>query len=247
MPFNGFQLDSRSYNEGFVCSTDVWREKKQDRIRLAACTYDQTHYSPSDFTRYNVRNHLPPHVNRRRQMEFLAGRCAAKSALTSLDEQYANSVQVHVGQNNAPIWPASVVGSISHCGDIAVSATAYSKCVAHLGIDIEFIVDDPTVKVLSRHAFTPKELSVMLSLGFADSLAATAIFSAKESIFKALFPKTQRVFGFEKAKLVAACLSAQQLRFNVNRSFARVYHLPNELMVSYKVLDDTVLTLASPN
>src|SRR4030081_3796126 len=54
------------------------------------------------------------HATQKRQREFLAGRWCAEKALQCLG---AGSTHVAMAKDRAPIWPAGVVGSITHTAD----------------------------------------------------------------------------------------------------------------------------------
>lgn len=95
-----------------------------------------------------------------------------------------------VGRDQAgcPLWPAGFVGSISHAHDQTVVLVARSDAVAAVGVDIERIgrFDAglwPTV-------FTAAEMFALRAQAVPHALAATVLFSAKESVQKARYART---------------------------------------------------------
>jgi 4'-phosphopantetheinyl transferase EntD len=83
--------------------------------------------------------------------------------------------------DRSPVWPAGTVGSLSHCRHLAVAALSGS--LKSIGVDVEC-----TGRIESKlHAllFTEREQAVA-----AGEPGATAIFGAKEALFKALHPLT---------------------------------------------------------
>src|SRR5688572_29707947 len=54
----------------------------------------------------------------KRQAEFRAGRYCAMTALTALDARFAGC-EVGRADSGAPVWPAGIVGSISHSDGMA--------------------------------------------------------------------------------------------------------------------------------
>jgi 4'-phosphopantetheinyl transferase EntD len=95
-----------------------------------------------------------------------------------------------VGRDPAgcPLWPAGFVGSISHADDQTVVFVARSDAVAAVGVDIERIgrFDAslwPTV-------FTAAEMFALRALAVPHAIAATVLFSAKESVQKARYAHT---------------------------------------------------------
>ncbi|MEL6424291.1 MAG: hypothetical protein AAFQ33_02435, partial [Pseudomonadota bacterium] len=69
-----------------------------------------------------------------RQLEFRAGRAAARLAMTKLG--VAPSA-IPSGPDRAPRWPRGLVGSISHAHGHVTAAIAHERSARALGIDIE--------------------------------------------------------------------------------------------------------------
>lgn len=137
---------------------------------------------------------LPPDLQRAvdfRRREFLAGRACAARALEAL------GVKGEVGRDErAPLWPPGVGGSITHTRTLAVAAVAR---VGSLGIDCEPYLNDEALKDVRGSAFDEGEWAL---LG-ADAALATALFSAKESLFKQRWPLTRVFLDFSDARLVS--------------------------------------------
>jgi len=132
----------------------------------------------------------------KRRREFRTVRHCARRALRQLGVPAA---AVLPGERGEPQWPAGVVGSMTHCGGYRAAAVAHSSQVRTLGIDAE------------PHEPLPEGVLDAISLSeerdHLAELAATAtatcwdriLFCAKESVYKAWFPLTQRWLGFEDA------------------------------------------------
>ena len=103
------------------------------------------------------------------------------------------------GDMREPIWPAGVVGSISHTTDIGIALVAPASRTDGVGVDVEQRRHAPE---LENRIPRPEErtwLEDRPQSERADDLLA--LFSAKESIFKAFFPTVRSYFGFEAALL----------------------------------------------
>lgn len=125
-----------------------------------------------------------------RQLEFAAGRAAARRALAALGMA---EVSIPSGEGRAPLWPAGIVGSISHAGDRAVAAVARSFGVSSIGIDLELA--RPLSADVAGMVVTSRDRLGALPLG------ATIAFSAKESVYKALYPPLGWHLEFENVAL----------------------------------------------
>ncbi|MCW8090248.1 4'-phosphopantetheinyl transferase family protein [Alteromonas sp. ASW11-130] len=135
---------------------------------------------------------------KKRKSEFLAGRYLAKLALQSLG---SDDTFVCVGKNRAPIWPKGFIGSISHTDDTAICAMAKRNEVSRLGLDIETVLPQSVAKEIIKSVLITSEFALAGSVTEPDTQMTTLIFSAKESLFKALYSEVGYYFGFENAEV----------------------------------------------
>ncbi|MEQ6248527.1 4'-phosphopantetheinyl transferase superfamily protein [Sulfitobacter sp. HNIBRBA3233] len=132
-----------------------------------------------------------------RQIEFLAGRAAAREAMIALG---ARPEPVPMGPDRAPIWPRGLTGSISHTADACVAAVGNSDDWAGIGVDLETAA--PLERGLEHEICTTAERAWLDSEDPASrGLLARLIFSAKEAVFKAQYPLSRALFGFEVIEL----------------------------------------------
>lgn len=122
-----------------------------------------------------------------RRLEFAAGRTAARAALTSAGHP---AMAIPVADDRAPVWPDGFFGSVTHAGDIALAAVL--RGTASPGIDLEPDQDLP-VDVVDT-VLSPAERAAL-----PDLRHARAAFSAKEAFFKAQYPFTGAMIGFDAA------------------------------------------------
>lgn len=82
------------------------------------------------------------------------------------------------------------------------------------------------------------------SSGWCHSAALTLIFSAKESLFKALYPKCQKFFGFAAAEVQKFEGDKQQGRIQMvlTETICADYQMGDKLDVDYRTLDNRVIT-----
>lgn len=142
----------------------------------------------------------------KRQYEFAAGRRAARQAMAELG---IAPQAISVGDQRAPVWPNGLSGSIAHCDSLCIAAV--SKMHRSMGIDIESatpLAADliPIVCTTQEQAELPKAQAGMI---------AKHIFCAKEAVYKAQYPLTGVVIGFD----------ALSIHFNLDETFE--VDLPN--------------------
>lgn len=132
----------------------------------------------------------------RRLLEFTAGRSCAHDALVLLG---APSNGIPVGPGREPLWPAGIVGSISHSGDLAVATVAPMALLRSIGVDIEPAT--PLEPDLQERICTPAELARLRS-GPDAALGAKIVFSAKESVYKCLWPLDRQFLEFSDVEVL---------------------------------------------
>lgn len=140
---------------------------------------------------------LPPKTSPRRAAEFRLGRRAAHLALKAIGHQPRPILR---GPKREPLWPTGVAGSITHAGDLAIAAVAHLSDVGGIGIDLE--ARDRYFPALGSEVAVEEELVVLGQMqGRARGDATIEIFSAKETIYKAHYPRIGRYFGFDAARI----------------------------------------------
>jgi enterobactin synthetase component D len=145
-------------------------------------------------------------ANKRRR-EFAAGRQCACTAL----RQAGCAVEdwPPIGQDQLPIWPQGWLGSISHTQNGAVAVVSRKDKVTLLGIDIELLQDRQTWEEARPLIVSDRELKVLSSAAVAK--ATCLAFSAKESLFKALYPLVRCFKEFTAARVVSVGPSKLEL------------------------------------
>jgi 4'-phosphopantetheinyl transferase EntD len=148
-----------------------------------------------------------------RRREFATARACARAALEQLG---LSRRAVPVGAGGAPEWPAGIVGSITHCDGYRACAVALRGDLLAIGIDAE--PNQPlSERVLDAVAFGG-ELVLVRRLADAEPTVHwdRLLFSAKEAVFKAWFPLTERRLGFGDAALtIDPCAGAFSARLLV--------------------------------
>ena len=136
---------------------------------------------------------------RKRQAEFLAGRYCVREAMRACGPEHADLL-IAVGRNREPVWPEGIVGAITHTHHFASAALARSRDARGIGLDAELVMtDDLATRLLDKIATLDEASAVARKTGWGTGLALTVIFSAKETVFKCLYPQVGRYFGFHAA------------------------------------------------
>lgn len=177
-------------------------------------------------------------ATQQRYRHFLAGRQCASSALAVAG--YVGSWQLEKDVSGLPMWPPGWQGSISHTEGRAVAVVCPAKACLALGVDIERTLSFDCACELSADVAGAAELEILRRLGYQKSM--TLLFSAKESIYKALYPKVRQFKEFSAARLVSheeGCLT-----FELAESWSADWMQGRTLCVFYSFFDEYVLTMA---
>lgn len=134
------------------------------------------------------------HATEKRRREFTVGRTCARRAL--MDIGYP-PVPILSGPSREPIWPPTVAGSITHCEQYTAAAVARCVTLASIGIDAE--VHEPLPPGILDLIASEGERMTLATLPRDGNCWDRLLFSAKESVFKAWFPLTQRWLDFQEA------------------------------------------------
>jgi 4'-phosphopantetheinyl transferase EntD len=134
-----------------------------------------------------------------RREAFARGRAAAHAALQGIDLDHGPILS---GSNREPLWPDGAAGAISHAAGFGVALVAPTADTDGVGVDLEELRHIPE---LWDHLPRPEEREWLDRLQAAEREAAIiGSFSAKESVFKAFFPRVGSFFGFDQASLMPA-------------------------------------------
>lgn len=140
---------------------------------------------------------LHPRSVAARRAAFVAGRTAAHAALADLDRDVPS---ILAGSMRQPLWPSGTAGSLSHAGDVAVAMAAPLEHTGGVGIDIEVAQAAPELWDQVPLASERRWLEAIADPDERDRMLV-ALFSAKEALYKAFFPRVGTWFGFEAAAL----------------------------------------------
>ncbi|WP_420122466.1 4'-phosphopantetheinyl transferase family protein [Nakamurella sp.] len=131
-----------------------------------------------------------------RRREFTVARACARQALRRLG---APAGAIPPGRAGEPLWPAGVVGSITHCPGFAAAAVAPRSQLRTLGIDAE--PHEPLPDEVLALTASAAEIAHLDTLVAADRRVhwGRLLFCTKEALYKAWYPVQQQWLGFEDA------------------------------------------------
>jgi 4'-phosphopantetheinyl transferase EntD len=175
----------------------------------------------------------------KRAQEFAAGRACARRLLCEFGIM---DFPIKVAEDRQPLWPDTVVGSITHTAGLCAAVIAKKEFLSAVGIDSEIA---GSVKAhLWRGICTPSETAWLRSLPDAEqTAAATLIFSAKEAFYKCQYPLVHERLNFHDATVEPAWGAASgEFKIHANRSIALARHVALPLKGEYLFHEEFVTT-----
>ncbi|WP_329903572.1 4'-phosphopantetheinyl transferase family protein [Porphyromonas pogonae] len=130
---------------------------------------------------------------------FILGRIAARLALSRLKIENKSILK---GQYGEPVWPAHIVGSISHKENIAIAVVANKDDYLGVGVDIE----DASIELSQKECLlfcTDNEIQNIRN----QSQIPINIFSRKEAFFKAFFSAYHKLCDWKELDVLSPRVS----------------------------------------
>lgn len=222
----------------------AWRRLRGSRetsSRICVIEFDAGNFDPAAYLDAGIA--CPATIGRSvptRQAEFFFGRLAARFSLAVLG---VDCLDIPIGPARQPIWPAPVVGSITHNQQFAAAvALAHG---ASVGVDIETVVSAESQQALLATAISASEQAYLRTLAARLPFAhlVTAVFSAKESFFKAAFPSVGRYFDFSAAEVMHVDIENLCLSLVLKEALSQEFFVGKVVRLHVDYLrQDTLLT-----
>jgi 4'-phosphopantetheinyl transferase EntD len=173
----------------------------------------------------------------KRRREFKAGRSCARKALAEIG---ITDFPLLASEDRTPIWPPSVVGSITHtdgCPDgYCAVAVANRGTASGLGLDAEPRLPLPT----EVWSLVLDEEELRDAYRAADpGVHARMVFSAKETTYKALFPAFKRFLEFSDVHVELR--PRQGIFFSELVASARELGLSEKRLMGHMVIDHEII------
>lgn len=126
-----------------------------------------------------------------RRAEYAAVRACARDALERLG---AGRPAVPSAPDRSPVWPAGVVGALTHCDGYRAAAVARRATWAGVGVDAEPLA--PLPDGVADLVMSDDERAALADVD-PTLFPERVVFSAKESVYKVWHPLVGTWLGFE--------------------------------------------------
>lgn len=196
------------------------------KIQICKIYFDERHYNDKLFEIFSI--YCPKILSSasiKRKSEYLAARIATKYLFRR------NNIMGDVQSNidRSPKWPVGWSGSISHsdqCAIVVISPQMDAGKKAIIGVDIEVKSSKLDIEI-SNFFTTLGERKLLQAIDIDLNTALLIVFSAKESLFKAIYPQIKKYIGFESAIISQLSIHDKKCVFQLTS------HLSNNFPIGY--------------
>jgi enterobactin synthetase component D len=163
---------------------------------------------------------LPPELRDARpsrRLHYAAGRYCARRALEALDPPIPES-SVGRGEAGEPLWPAGIVGSITHSGAFVSAAAARAKDARGVGIDTQELVTTERMTLVMPTVLLASEAQRATASALGPGVWTTIAFCAKEALFKCLYPLAGVRFYYTAAEVTSIDTDSRTFRITLTEA-----------------------------
>lgn len=189
--------------------------------------------APADIPQWN--GFLPKgltNVSLKRQSEFLSGRILLKNLLNRIGR--SSEFPLPADHDGVPLFPRGVIGSLSHTSQVAFAIVGEDS-ERQIGCDIEHVFTVEVLREVKAEILNAREEALFSA--YDQTMYATLVFSAKESLYKAVFPRLRTFLEFSAFELIQ--IEPRSLVFKTTTPLSDV---PEVLNVHFAAKDQFVVT-----
>lgn len=208
---------------------------------VAQCHFSTHQYHDDLFQAAGIGfpEHLASAVKKRRA-EYLAGRYVARMALTTLGRP---QFIVGRGEDRAPIWPDGIAGALSHNNNTVLCAAGHKTGMVGVGIDVETLMPVNRAQELWPAIVSEAEYIKLCQGSHPFNLLLTLAFSAKESLFKALYPEVRCYFDFLDASISSLNMQLCAFELELKKTLTSFYCSGRRFSGRFWQTDDRITTM----
>ena len=221
--------------------TESCLQEFSPNLKIFEVNYGGNLVQAKDFTIYQI---LPPTkikaMSQKRLAEYFMARLCVKYALNQFN--YHHPLILDKSVNGKIILPSGFTGSISHAESLAIACISRIEQYAYIGIDVEKIVNYELYNQLSDYVLSRSEMALISDANNSSpETLFTLIFSAKETLFKAISSIIDESFDFHSTKVIN--FDRKGIVLALDPKLSKRIKLPPYVNIHYKISENHVYTL----
>ncbi|MEG3756172.1 4'-phosphopantetheinyl transferase family protein [Psychromonas arctica] len=217
--------------------------QRKGHLIIASCTFSSARFNDKHFNMLDIA--FPSMLNKavaKRKSEFLAGRYLAKIIMKHLQFQDKN---IGINEHKAPVWPQELLGSITHSRETAHCVITKLQSHKYIGIDVEHWLSTEDANSLMNNIVSDQNEYQILLPYINFEQAITLIFSAKESLYKAIFKEFEHYVDFHVAKVTKVNFNTRLLTLTLCQDLSKKMYSGREFICQFNFCKQSVTTLIS--
>lgn len=234
-------LSTKRAQGTFIVDWDVALTVTYPNLYFFGCTFNQDLFVPEHAEKLGV--NVPISMNRavsKRKAEFVAGRYCAQQCLAFYSIPI---MDILVGKNREPLWPQTIQASITHSDGYALCVAGSPQVYDGLGVDIESIIPSARAVKLQEQIVTGAEVALSSQHGMPHHFFVTLAFSAKESLFKAIYKDVGRFFGFDAAHVTSINIEKNEVILTLTETLTEYHYAGRDYTCCFWDLGERLITL----
>jgi enterobactin synthetase component D len=227
-------------NRGFIRHVERLLFSGLSGVVGLRCCYDTSAFDDMLYATFGI--YCPENVRLaviKRRAEYLAGRHLGRILLG----ERGLPTRIATGKHRQPLWCAGWIGSITHTNDVAACCIAPRAHSGILGIDVEHWFDADTTASIGMSIVDSQEEDALARGPWSYPNALTLAFSAKESLFKAIYPNVGNYFDFDCAKWIDADYTAGTFVLQIAKTLSPVVAAGSIYCGHFECWESCVFTL----
>jgi enterobactin synthetase component D len=173
----------------------------------------------------------------KRKNEFYSGRWCA---IQCLIQKNKSNFAIQMGEDRSPIWPEGIIGSISHSNRLAAALLDESAYCLAIGLDIQPTSAQTLAQDLKNIILHPLEIT-RFEFQY-NARLFDLIFSAKESLFKALYPSCCIFFDHQDAEVFKIDSTQNTLKIRLLRPLGNCWYKNQVFDVNFDYISGELVT-----
>lgn len=225
----------------FIDDWDVALTVAYPNLYFFGCMFNQDLFVPEHAERLGV--NVPMSMERavsKRKAEFVAGRYCAQQCFAFYRIPL---MDIHIGKNREPLWPQAIQASITHSDGYALCVAGSPQVYDGLGIDIESIIPPARAVKLQEQIVTDEEVALSSQHEMPHHVFVTLAFSAKESLFKAIYNDVGRFFGFDAANVTGISIEKNEIILTLTETLTEYHYAGRDYTCHFWNLGERLITL----
>ena len=211
--------------------------------QILLCSFDLENWCDDLFNLHNI--FFPENIKisiSKRKAHYFAGRFLSKIILSKMGIIDFNLLS---GTGNEPLWPKNIIGSLSHTENHAICAITLPIETTVIGIDIQEYISKVTANEIWSSIITSSEKEFLSMIKIDFPILLTLVFSAKESLLKALYPSVKYFFDFDSAKIIQFNFIEKTFTLELSKNLNHSYNCGRRFKGRFEYLENSIITFIS--